>query len=63
MDSVYDMLRILGGDPEGKVRLLLDYSDNPRNISDPWYSGNFDKAYDDIVEGCKGLLTQIINKI
>lgn len=51
-----NMLRILGGDPEGKVSLLLDYSDRPGNIADPWYTGNFESTYRDIVEGCEGLL-------
>lgn len=57
-----NMLRILGGDPEGKVSLLLDYSDRPGNIADPWYTGNFESTYRDIEEGCEGLLTYL-NKI
>ena len=46
------MMRIAGGDPEGKIHMLLDYSDSPRAIADPWYTGNFDITYDDVVEGC-----------
>lgn len=45
--------RILGGDRDGKVKRLLDITDNPRNIADPWWTGDFDKAYADIVEGCE----------
>ena len=54
-----NMLRILGGDPEGKVSLLLDYSDRPGDIADPWYTGNFESTYRDIVEGCEGFLTYL----
>ena len=50
------MLRILGGDPQGKVHRLLDFTGSPRDISDPWYTGDFDRTYDDVWEGCLGLL-------
>lgn len=50
------MLRILGGDPQGKVRRLLDFTGSPRDISDPWYTGDFNRTYDDVWEGCLGLL-------
>jgi len=53
------MLRILGGDPEQKVRRLLDFSDRPRNIADPWYTGEFGQTYRDIVEGCEALLEYV----
>ena len=58
--NVHTMLRMLGGDPEGKVKRLLDYSDHPRDISDPWYTRNFTSAYNDIVEGCEALYDQLI---
>ncbi|MDE5602127.1 MAG: low molecular weight phosphotyrosine protein phosphatase [Clostridia bacterium] len=45
--------RIFGGDKDGKVMRLLDITDNPRNIADPWWTGDFDRAYADIVEGCE----------
>jgi len=54
------MLRILGGDPQGKVRRLLDFTDSPRDIADPWYTGDFDRTYDDILEGCQGLLDYLL---
>ena len=54
--NVTNMLRILGSDPEQKVHCLLDYSDHPRDIADPWYTGNFDETYDDICQGCTALL-------
>ena len=50
MDSynIRNMLKILGGDRDKKVKRLLDYTDEPRDISDPWYSGKFDITYQDI---------------
>ncbi|MCD8329161.1 MAG: low molecular weight phosphotyrosine protein phosphatase [Lachnospiraceae bacterium] len=50
------MLRILGGDPDQKVRLLLDFTDRPRDIADPWYTGEFGLTYKELVEGCEALL-------
>ena len=50
--NIRNILRIVGKDPEGKVKLLLDYSDNPRDIADPWYTGDFESTYRDVVEGC-----------
>ena len=52
-----NIYRIIGDDPQGKVRLLLDFTTRPGDIADPWYTGNFDAAYRDILEGCQGLLT------
>ena len=57
-----NMMRILGGDPEGKVSLLLDHTDHPRDIADPWYSGNFDATYEDVVEGCEALLRKLLEE-
>ena len=57
--NVRNMTRIAGGDPEGKIRRLLDYTSRPRDIADPWYTGNFDVTYDDIVEGCEALLEKL----
>lgn len=51
-----NILRILGSDPDGKVSLLLDYTAHPRDIADPWYTGNFDETYNDVREGCEALL-------
>lgn len=46
--------RITGKDTEGKVHLLLEYTERPGDIADPWYTGNFDETYKDIVEGLEG---------
>ena len=54
--NLRNMMRILRNDPDGKVSLLLDFSDSPRDIADPWYTGNFDVTYADIVEGCQAFL-------
>ena len=55
-----NMLRILGSDPEHKVSLLLDYTDCPGNIADPWYTGDFEITYRDIVKGCEGFLEHLV---
>ena len=57
-----NMRRILGGDLKGKVSLLGDYTDHPHPIADPWYSGEFQACYEDILEGCRGLWEQIKEK-
>ena len=57
--NVRDIMSIIDEDPDEKVRRLLDYSDNPRDIADPWYTGNFDITYNDVVEGCNAFLESI----
>ena len=61
MDSadIRNMLRIFGGDPDGKVRKLMDYTDRGGDVADPWYSDRFDVAYQDILEGCTALLKAV----
>ena len=54
--NIRNMERITGGDPQHKIFRLLDFSDRPRDIADPWYTGDFDEAWDDIVEGCQAFL-------
>lgn len=63
MDSanIRNMTRMLGGDPEGKIRKLMDYVDGG-DVADPWYSGNFQVTYRDIYEGCEALLEVIDNE-
>ena len=57
-----NMLRILGKDAKNKVSLLLDYADEHGDIADPWYTGNFDITYRDVVRGCEGFLTYLEGK-
>ena len=61
MDSynMRNMLRICGGDPEGKLRLLLDYTDRPGDVADPWYTGDFEATWRDVNAGCRGLLADL----
>ena len=54
--NIRNMRRIAGGDPDQKIHMLLDYSKQPRAIADPWYTGNFDVTYSDVVEGCNAFL-------
>lgn len=52
--------RICGGDPEGKVKLLLDFAGRPgQEVADPWYTGDFQEAWEDIEAGCRGLLAAL----
>ena len=53
------MPRILGGDPEEKISLLMDYTSHPRSVADPWYTGNFEATYADVTRGCRSLLDKI----
>ena len=61
MDSanIRNTLRICGGDPEGKVFRLLDLTDHPRDVADPWYTGDFEATYRDVTEGCTALLEKL----
>ena len=56
-----DALRILGGDPRGKVRLLMEFTGLSRDVADPWYTRDFAVAERDIEEGCRGLLQAVRN--
>ena len=55
-----NMLRIFGTDPDNKISCLLDYTDSPREVADPWYTGNFQDTYRDVFEGVKALYKYII---
>lgn len=61
MDSanLRNMHRICGGDSSGKMHLLMDYSDRQGDVADPWYSRDFDTAWQDIEAGCRGLLAHL----
>lgn len=58
-NNIRNISRIIPNDKDSKIKLLLDFSQNPRSIADPWYTGNFDETYDDILEGCECLLKYI----
>lgn len=57
--NVNDALEIIGKDPESKVVRLLDFSNNPRDIADPWFTHDYDTAYEDILEGINGFLSTL----
>ncbi len=57
--NVEDIKRIVGKDSKNKVYKLLDFSANPRNIADPWYTGDFNTTYHDVVEGLQAFLKYI----
>lgn len=54
--NIINIKKIIGEDVDKKIYRLLDFSSNPRDISDPWYTGDFDTTYDDIVEGLTAFL-------
>ena len=54
--NIEDIQSIVGVDTDNKIHRLLDFANKPRNIKDPWYTGNFDETYWDIVEGCDAFL-------
>jgi len=59
--NMKSMLKILGGDKDGKLSLLLDHTDKPRDIADPWYTRKFGDAWKDIYAGCEALLAECLN--
>ena len=57
--NIRDMLAFFGGDPQNKIRLLLSFTEDNRSVADPWYTGNFEKTYNDISLGCRALYQSI----
>lgn len=57
MDSanMRNMERVFKGDPEGKLYKLLEFAGSGRDVADPWYTGDFDRTYEDVCDGCEGL--------
>ena len=60
--NLRNMERMLGGDPNHKIRLLLSFAGEDREIADPWYTGGFDETYDDVLTGCQALLEQVTGR-
>ena len=58
-ENLYYMTRCWGGDPKNKIRMLLSFAGKNRDIADPWYTGNFDQTYEDVLEGCKAFLSSL----
>ncbi len=57
--NLRNMKAICGGDPDNKIHLLMDYTKRPGEVADPWYTGNFDATWRDVLEGCSALLESI----
>ena len=57
--NIRNMTRIAGGDPEGKIHKLLDYTARKGDVADPWYTGDFDATWRDVTEGCGELLKSL----
>ena len=60
--NLTNLRRVIGQDTENKVRLLLSFANSGADIADPWYTGNFDRTYDDIMEGCEGFLKYLMER-
>ena len=61
--NIRNMTRIAGGDPEHKIRKLLEFAGSTRDIADPWYTGNFDATYADVLEGCEAMLVKLTEDV
>ena len=57
--NIRNMNRIAGGDPDGKIYKLLNFAGSGRDVADPWYTGDFDATYEDVVAGCEGFLRHL----
>lgn len=57
--NIRNLRRMLKNDPDGKISRILDYTDRPGEVADPWYTGDFDATYRDVLEGCQGLLKNL----
>ena len=55
-NNLRNLRRLLGEDVDGKISLMMDYAGKHRDVADPWYTGDFEKTYDDITEGCEAFL-------
>ena len=55
-ENMWNMRRLYAGDPSGKIRMLLDFTGTHREVADPWYTGNFQDTWDDVLAGCTALL-------
>ena len=57
--NLQDALRIAGGDPQHKISMLMDGTDRPRDVADPWFTGDFESTWQDVLEGCTALLEKL----
>ena len=60
--NIRNMERMCGGDPVGKIHMLMEYAGNARqDVADPWYTGDFNATWRDCLNGCRGLLERLAN--
>jgi protein-tyrosine phosphatase len=59
-NNLRNLERLIGPDVDHKISLLMDYTNTPRDVADPWYTGDFQATWDDVQEGCDGLLQEIL---
>ena len=57
--NLLNMHRICGGDCSGKMHLLMEYTGRPGDVADPWYTGDFETTWRDVLAGCQGLLRSL----
>ena len=60
--NMRSILRITGGDPDGKIYKMMSFAGSDRDVADPWYTGDFDTTYNDIIKGCEGLINELREK-
>ena len=60
--NLRNMYRICGGDFDHKMSLLMEHTDHPGDVADPWYTGDFEATWQDVLSGCQGLLKKLIEK-
>ena len=57
--NLRNLRRFVGEDPDGKVSLLLSHTGRPGDVADPWYTGDFEATWRDVLEGCQALLAEL----
>ena len=60
--NYYDLINIYNGDPDNKIKLLMSYTNREEEIEDPWYTGNFEKVFNQIKEGCECLFDYLVDE-
>ena len=60
--NIRNMNRIAGGDPDGKIYKMLSFTGSGRDVADPWYTGDFDATYEDVLAGCQGFLEYLASE-
>lgn len=58
-NNIRNMTKIAGGDPEGKIHKVMEFAGSPRDVADPWYTGDFEATWRDVTEGCESMLKTI----